>query len=147
MTTSHLYFAYGSNLDPEQMAWRCPGATPAGAAVLDRWAFRIGARSYATVSPSSEPDAHVWGGLWWLTDADLASLDRYEGVRDGLYRRDVLTVLAPDRDGDSIDAIVYVENFDDVGWPDDVYLERILSGAEHFELPDEWIEQLRSWSR
>ena len=30
----HLYFAYGSNINLEQMAWRCPGAEVFGPAVL-----------------------------------------------------------------------------------------------------------------
>lgn len=143
--TTHLYFAYGSNLDHDQMAWRCPTAAPIGSAVLEGWSFRIGARGYATVSPSFEHDAHVWGGLWSLTDADLASLDRYEGVSGGLYRREVLTLLAPDRDGTPIDAIIYIENHDDVGSPNDLYLERILVGAETFELPTEWVDLLATW--
>ena len=29
-----LYFAYGSNLDPEQMQFRCPGAKAVGLAGL-----------------------------------------------------------------------------------------------------------------
>ena len=143
---THLYFAYGSNLDAEQMAYRCPGASPVGPAILDGWAFRIGARSYATVSPSSAPGAHVWGGLWLLTDGDLASLDRYEGVRGGLYRREVLEVLAPDLDGTPTDAIVYIENYDDTGWPTEHYLDRILVGARHFGLPSEWIDELAAWA-
>ena len=30
-----LYFAYGSNINLEQMAWRCPGAEVFGPAVLE----------------------------------------------------------------------------------------------------------------
>mgnify|MGYP006305897221 CR=1 FL=1 len=39
MTT--LYFAYGSNMDEDQMYDRCPGATLAGMATLDEYAFII----------------------------------------------------------------------------------------------------------
>ena len=91
----HLYFAYGSNLDPEQMDWRCPDAIALGAARLDDWAWRIGGRGYATVSPS--PGHHVWGGAWNVSDSDLARLDRYEGVAGGHYRREFVIVMAEDQ--------------------------------------------------
>ncbi len=90
----HLYFAYGSNLDPEQMQWRCPDAIALGSARLDDWAWRIGGRGYATVSPA--PGAQVWGGIWNVSDSDLARLDRYEGVAGGHYRREFVTVMAED---------------------------------------------------
>ena len=44
------YFAYGSNLNFEQMAYRCPEATAVGIAKLDGYelAFR---RGYLTICP------------------------------------------------------------------------------------------------
>ncbi len=100
----HLYFAYGSNLDPEQMDWRCPDAIALGAARLNDWAWRIGGRGYATVSPS--PGHHVWGAIWNVSDSDLASLDRYEGVAGGLYRREFVTVMAENQ---PVDVLLYIE--------------------------------------
>ena len=40
MGKRHLYFAFGSNLDTEQMRTRCPGSRPQAAAVLP--GFRLG---------------------------------------------------------------------------------------------------------
>lgn len=37
---THLYFAYGSNLDGAQMRRRCPSARLVGAAILD--GYRLG---------------------------------------------------------------------------------------------------------
>jgi len=148
----HVYFAYGSNLDPEQMNWRCPDAIPLGAARLDDWAWRIGGRGYATVSPS--PGNRVWGVIWNLSDTDLASLDRYEGVAGGLYRRETVAVLVDtDRTrgrscrsasalARSVDCLIYIENYDDIGLPTDHYLDRIIAGAQAFELPQNWIDEL-----
>ena len=133
----HLYFAYGSNLDPEQMDWRCPDAIALGAARLEDWAWRIGGRGYATVSPS--PGAQVWGGVWNVSDADLARLDRYEGVAGGLYRREFVTVMAEDL---PVELLLYIENYDDHGLPRPNYLERIIAGARWFDLPQAWIANL-----
>lgn len=133
----HLYFAYGSNLDPEQMERRCPDAIALGAARLKDWAWRIGGRGYATVSPS--PGNHVWGAIWNVSDSDLASLDRYEGVAGGLYRRALATVMTQNQ---PVEVHVYIENYDDYGVPRPEYLERIIAGARWFDLPQAWIEGL-----
>jgi 5-oxoprolinase (ATP-hydrolysing) len=77
-----LYFAYGSNLDVEQMVRRCPSAQPLEAARLlhhcldftvysQRW--RGGA---ADVLLRSEQE--VWGGLYRVPEHELFGLDRYE---------------------------------------------------------------------
>lgn len=137
----HLYFAYGSNLDAEQMAWRCPDAIALGRARLDGWAWRIGGRGFATISP--ELGAQVWGGLWNLSESDLCTLDRYEGVAGGHYRRETWAVAT---ETGPIDALVYIENYDDFGVPSEDYLGTILEGAQHFGLPQDWIEGLRHWA-
>lgn len=42
-----LYFAYGSNMEPVRMAWRCPGAYPLGRAVLRN--YKLTERLYADI--------------------------------------------------------------------------------------------------
>ena len=108
-----------------------------GAARLNDWAWRIGGRGYATVSPS--PGHHVWGAIWNVSDSDLARLDRYEGVAGGLYRREFTTVMAKNQ---PIDVLIYIENYDDHGMPRPDYLERIIAGARWFDLPQAWIDDL-----
>ena len=70
------YFAYGSNLNFEQMAYRCPEATVVGTAKLDDYelAFR---RGYLTILPKE--GASVEGLIWSITDHDESQLDCYEG--------------------------------------------------------------------
>ncbi len=70
------YFAYGSNLNFEQMAYRCPEATAVGTAKLEGYelAFR---RGYLTILPKE--DASVEGLIWSVTDHDESQLDCYEG--------------------------------------------------------------------
>jgi gamma-glutamylcyclotransferase (GGCT)/AIG2-like uncharacterized protein YtfP len=82
------YFAYGSNMDAARMLARCPGARPVGAATLP--GFRLVERLYADVEPSAGCEAK--GLLWSVTEADLASLDRHEGVAGGVYERLVVPV-------------------------------------------------------
>ena len=72
-----LYFAYGSNINLDQMRYRCTDATVYGQAVLDNYDLRFRGSGVATVEPKE--GACVYGLLWELTDQCEASLDRYEG--------------------------------------------------------------------
>ena len=135
----HTYFAYGSNVCPEQMARRCPGAADPRPAVLDGHDWLINERGVATLEPFVGSTVH--GVLWTLTDLDVASLDRAEGVPDR-YRRDRLEVHTAH--GRAM-PWVYIDHRVQPGIPRDGYLERIISGALHHSLPPPWIEFLYRW--
>lgn len=138
MTSGHalLYFAYGSNMDAEQMHERCPGATMVGRAALGGHRFLINSRGVATVAPV--PYGEVWGVLWNVTEENLESLDRYEGVRAGLYSRAVVEVVA---ERGPVQAITYVAADATDGPPREDYLVRIVMAARAGDLPGQYIEQ------
>lgn len=77
------YFAYGSNLDCDQMVARCASAHIVGRAVLPRHALAFGGFSHswggavANVLPAR--DARVEGLIYRIARAELRTLDRYEG--------------------------------------------------------------------
>lgn len=135
----HRYFAYGSNLCVTQMAARCPGAVDPQPARLDGHDWLINERGVATVEPLDGSQVH--GVLWQLTDRDLAALDSAEGV-PVRYRRDQLTVHTA---GGPATAWVYIDHRVNPGPPRTGYLERIIAGAVHHDLPQRWIEFLRRW--
>ncbi len=139
-----LYFAYGSNLDREQMRRRCPGAEAAGIASLPDYRFIINNRGYATLLPA--PGAEVLGVLWRLLPSDEAALDRYEGYPAGLYDKGYRSVC--DTAGNAVQALVYIDHRNGtLGAPREGYLERILAAAEDHGLPAHHIELLRAWPR
>ena len=98
------YFAYGSNLNFEQMAYRCPEATAVGTAKLDGYelAFR---RGYLTILPKE--GASVEGLIWSVTDHDESQLDCYEGYPT-FYDKETMTVT--DADGTPHEIMVYTMN-------------------------------------
>jgi len=134
-----LYFAYGSNMDPAQMRFRCPGAIPEGIAALRGHAFRINRNGVATVVPA--PGAAVRGVLWTLAPAHVDTLDGYEGVAVGEYEKRRLAVEAEA----PAEALIYIASEDRPGVPRAGYLETILAGAEHFRLPPDYIAGLAQW--
>jgi gamma-glutamylcyclotransferase (GGCT)/AIG2-like uncharacterized protein YtfP len=75
MIQNNLYFAYGANMHPGHMSWRCPAARAVGAFELRDWQLKF--YCHATIEPSH--GATVGGVLWTITDACEQSLDAFEG--------------------------------------------------------------------
>ena len=141
--TRSFYFAYGSNMDHEQMGRRCPTAIPVGVAGLEGWDVAINDRGVATIV--SDPAARVEGVLWSVTERCIKSLDGYEGISSGLYAREALSVHLNDR---TIEAIGYLAASSEPGEPRLGYLEGILRGAAHFGLSVAYrrrLEALAGW--
>lgn len=136
-----MYFAYGSNLSTAQMETRCPGAQPLERATLRGWRWLIMSRGWATVTP--DPASSVEVLLWMITESDERSLDRYEGVSEGLYAKDLVEVERAS--GSRIHAMVYVSPETTPGPPNPGYLERIIASAKARDFPAGWIAQLESW--
>ncbi|MEL6289542.1 MAG: gamma-glutamylcyclotransferase family protein [Pseudomonadota bacterium] len=137
-----LYFAYGSNLLPRQMAERCPGARLFCTAELPEFAFAVTPRGGANIV--TKPDGRVLGALWQCTAAHLSTLDRFEGVRTGNYRR--LLVRVVDSHGRIYPAITYISRRR-ARRPARVnyMLTAVLPGAIAQGLPAEYIAELSTF--
>lgn len=83
------YFAYGSNMNLEQMSHRCPDAVPIGSAVL--MDYILIERQYADIERT--PGARVNGLVWKISDNCLRALDRYEGYPKFYTRYNVEVIL------------------------------------------------------
>lgn len=123
-----LYFAYGSNLNKEQMSHRCPKAEALGRYTLKD--ARLVFRGVADVIP--EEGAKCLGGLWAITSECEAALDAYEGVRGGLYRKEYFPLARPIR-GES-HVLIYVMNSTGIMPPSEYYLHVIREGYRDFGL-------------
>ena len=121
-----LYIAYGSNLNLEQMAQRCPTAKVVCASMLRnmRLVFRGGhASAVATVEPAKGRSVPIL--VWEITPADEASLDRYEGW-PYLYGKKTMKIRV---NGKSENAMVYIMNPGrPLGAPSCYYYSVILDG-------------------
>ena len=69
-----LYFAYGSNINLEQMEHRCPDAQLVGPVTLQNYELQFRGSGFATVSPKKGSVVH--GLLWTATKAILATTPR-----------------------------------------------------------------------
>jgi len=127
------YFAYGSNMNPTQMRERCPAAFALGVVILRGWDIAINERGVATILPADNSDQSVAmeGVLWSVTDSCLETLDGYEGVRSGLYRREEVRVVTADQ---GVEAVAYIASSSGHGDPRPGYLETVLEGADNFKV-------------
>lgn len=135
------YFAYGSNMDLEQMKTRCPsGYNLLGLGLLKGWKFFINSRGVANIT--QRENSKVYGLLFEISESCLESLDSCEGYPD-TYDRQKLTILLGDKE---IKAWIYIDgNFTRLGKPKLNYLERIVETAEKFEFPEDYIKHLKSF--
>jgi gamma-glutamylcyclotransferase (GGCT)/AIG2-like uncharacterized protein YtfP len=152
-----LYFAYGSNLDPDQMRARCPDCRTVGVASLPdhRLTFPLHFEPWGggTAGVAHAHGDTVWGVVYELSEADLAALDSFEGWKGpgdhhNLYDRDLVTVVLTRADDGSIPrrvrATTYFARTLNPMPPSRRYLDVILKGARHHRLPPEYIEWLES---
>ena len=88
-----LYFAYGSNINLEQMAYRCPAAEAVGPVILENYEllFRGNTKGNGVATIAHKEGCRVHGLLWRITPACEQSLDLYEGY-PRLYEKEPVTV-------------------------------------------------------
>lgn len=140
---AYLYFAYGSNMDENQMQHRCPGARPVGTCTLEGMRFVLDSAGVASIVP--ENGSEVTGIVWQVTKRHIKSLDRYEGVASGCYRKETVPVFI---DGVKYEALVYVSNRDLTARGNrDGYMAKIISAAKHHGFSDRYIRELQSWEQ
>lgn len=122
---SKLYGAYGSNLNFEQMAHRCPTARFLGVGKMVGYQleFRGKACGVANVVPCEGGFIPV--GIWLIEPADEAALDRYEGYPRLYGKRDIPV----DFGGRTTPVMFYVMAADlPVRLPSEEYFNTILTG-------------------
>lgn len=135
-----LYIAYGSNMNIEQMARRCPTAKVVGTAELEDWRLRFKGgdnSSVATVEPSAGNKVPIL--VWEIQPEDEASLDVYEGY-PRLYRKEMMLV----RIEKVIRlAMIYIMNADDLAYgnPSDIYYDTIRTGYINAGFSPDLLEQ------
>jgi len=130
------YFAYGSNMNWEQMQRRCPSAQFVCVACLKNYRFAIARhsrlRNCGTANIFADAGSEVWGIVYDVGEQDLTILDGFE---DG-YRREKAFVLAAGDTQSSVDVLVYIaEREDNVPLPNPEYKRLIVEGAKHWNMP------------
>lgn len=131
-----LYFAFGSNLSIEQMLTRCPNSVPLTKAKLRNYELTYranpGGKGVATIV--RKKGAVVHGALYQCPEQDIKTLDRYEGVKVGVYYKATVTV---ETEWGKLEALTYImcKEHDQPKNPSAEYISRIQQGYWNWKLP------------
>ena len=139
-----LYAAYGSNMDPAQMAHRCPHSPQEGTGWLEGWRLTFGGEDLgwegALATVVEDPDCRVFVVLYEVSEADEAALDRWDAATLGYYRKSKVRVST--LEGDVV-AWLYVLNDYEGGLPAARYLGIMADAAEAAGAPADYVSWLR----
>jgi gamma-glutamylcyclotransferase (GGCT)/AIG2-like uncharacterized protein YtfP len=137
-----LYFAYGSNLNTDQMRERCPGARAVGRAMLPDHALAfVGTskrRGGGVANVVAQGGIQVQGLVYTMTDADWAHLDKFEG-HPKHYRHRTVDVVAPD--GASVTVQIYVHCSEACRAPSPSYLALLRSAYAAINMDAEALDR------
>lgn len=121
-----LYLAYGSNLNLEQMAKRCPTANPFKVGMVHNFKLVFRGRertAVATIEACENKTVPVL--IWEIEESDEKALDVYEGF-PWLYRKEMVEVQV---EGETLDVMAYIMNPGrEISSPSIGYYNTILAG-------------------
>ncbi len=133
MSKKQLYIAYGSNINLEQMAYRCPHSKVVGTSEIKD--FELEFRGVATIVPKENASVPVL--IWELDERDLPTLNKYEGW-PRLYRQEKMEF---ELDGQSYKGMAYLMNRGEISPPSQQYYNTILQGYRENGLDESFLQR------
>lgn len=128
----YLYFAYGSNLNREQMAYRCPTAHPLHRAKL--YGASMIFKHYADVELDRKNHKWpVWGAVYEITKNDMDALDYYEGYPT-FYRKVKVQVMLENGNVEEVFMYVMNKRVREVELPTNEYFDCIAKGYQDWNM-------------
>ena len=133
-----LYVAYGSNLNVQQMSYRCPGATVAFTGYLINWKLLYRGShtgSYATVK--RQKGSRVPVAVWNIDSKNEKALDLYEGYPRFYKKRNVFVQL---KNGTRKKAMIYLlPDSATAGRPSSRYVGTVLQGYKDMGIDTDYL--------
>ena len=151
-----LYFAYGSNMDPNRMRKRCPQAVALGRARLESWRLdwshtsRKNGGSVANIAPRH--GGVVWGVVWTLAETfwnKLCAKEGYDPKRNDRFNTYIpktveVIIIQPHGEFTGVFAETFVVNEESLMLrPTQRYKRYLIEGAVAHRLPPDYIDELR----
>ena len=145
-----LYFAYGSNLDWDQMRERCPTSMFVCIAELPKhklaFTYNSSSRGCGVADVIPDEQSSVWGVIYQIDERDIGNLDKCEGFdpnrqRNAYFRKEIHVHQKGNLNKPVLTTIYIVQNksFDEGLKPNRIYKDLIVNGARFWHLPDDYI--------
>ncbi|MDX1469038.1 MAG: gamma-glutamylcyclotransferase family protein [Acidimicrobiia bacterium] len=140
MSNTKLYFAYTSLMKPDLMVAVAPGAEFRFTAHYPETKLEFAANGSSEAVPTltRDPGHTVWGAVFEIPESEVGALidaENAEGRVEGFDQK------AVDREGNKHDCLTFVASSQpsrDLR-PNPEYLDAMISGARHWQLPAGWI--------
>jgi hypothetical protein len=140
-----LYAAYGTNLDPERMAERCPHSPLHATGWLTGWRLTFGGEDLgwdgALATIVQDPFGQVFVAVYDVTRDDESALDGWESADSGLYRKTKVRVATMTEE---LVVWTYVLDAFEGGLPSASYVGVLADAAEAASAPDDYVAALRA---
>ena len=138
-----LYISYGSNMNLEQMDYRCPNSYVVGNGKLK--GYRLIFNIHADIIKTNNNNDVVPVVVWNIADKDWQRLDMYEGYPSYYVKEKVNVILD---NGKNEEAIVYVmaDNRKGVCPPQPSYLNCIYKGYIDNGIDTEYLIEALNYS-
>ena len=133
MQKKQLYIAYGSNINLEQMAFRCPHSRVVSVSEIKN--FELEFRGVETIVPKENASVPVL--IWELDERDLPILNRYEGYPN-FYRQEKLEF---ELGGEKFEGMAYLMNKGEISPPSYAYYMTILRGYKENGLDESFLQK------
>jgi gamma-glutamylcyclotransferase (GGCT)/AIG2-like uncharacterized protein YtfP len=131
-------------MDPALMAERCPHSPLQGTGWLEGWRLTFGGEDIGWEGPLAtvveDVAERVFVVLYEISHLDERSLDRWDGVTLGYFRKTRVRVQTLDGDAP---AWLYVLNAYEGGLPSERYLGMLAGAAEKAGAPANYVDDLR----
>lgn len=132
------YFAYGSNLNAAQMKERCPESQKTGESFLENYKllFRSPKGKPGVLTITEDEDSRVPIGIYEISQADKQTLDKREGVGNGIYREEPISIKL---NGEDIQGFVYIMNGGAALLPECGYYHKVEVGYDEFNFDKKYL--------
>jgi len=141
------YFAYGSNMPLARLKQRAPSAKAVGIYFIKGYDLRF---HMSSTDGSAKCDAYhtnnsnhcVWGVVFEMLLSERASLDKAESL--GVGYSDQLVEVA-NKQAETFEALIYCGlSIDSTKKPYSWYVNHVLVGAQQNNLPEHYIEKIKT---
>ena len=140
-----MYIAYGSNLNKEQMARRCPTARYVGTGMVEGYELKFKGRpegAYATIDPKKGGKVPV--AIWEIQPYDEFRLHQYEGYPNHYFTRNIPVKIG----NHEVTGMVYIMNLRaQANLPSDKYYDTVEQGYKDCDLDIAYLEAAKERSK
>lgn len=136
------YIAYGSNLNVQQMKYRCPDAKIVGTAIVKGYELLYkGSMTGSYLTIEKKKGGKVPVAVWEVSKADEERLDIYEGFPTFYYKKAMRLPVKTLKGEKKLDTFVYIMHEErEIGIPHQTYIRVCEEGYHFFGFDIEYLE-------